>query len=118
MLRAVREQHLEGVVGKRRDSIYEEGKRTGAWIKYRVNRGQELAICGYLPGPHGVDSIIVGYYKEEDLVSVARVRNGLYRLRAVSYFTGSMVWQCQSARRSGCPACGQAADLIGYGRRI
>lgn len=30
MLRAVREQRLEGVVAKRRDSLYEPGKRTGA----------------------------------------------------------------------------------------
>lgn len=46
-------------------------------IKYRVNRGQEFVIRGYIPGPHGLDSIIVGYYREEDLVYVARVRNGL-----------------------------------------
>ena len=77
MLRAVREQHLEGVVAKRKDSVYEPGKRTGAWIKYRVNCGQELVIGGYIPGPHGLDSIIVGYYKGEELVYVARVRNGL-----------------------------------------
>ena len=29
-----------------------------------------------MPGPHGVDSIIVGYYRGKDLVYVARVRNG------------------------------------------
>jgi len=77
MLRAVQEQRLEGVVAKRRDSVYEPGKRTGAWIKYRVNRGKELAIGGYIPGPHGVDSIIVGYYNGENPVYVARVRSGL-----------------------------------------
>jgi bifunctional non-homologous end joining protein LigD len=76
MLDAVREQGLEGIVGKRKDSLYEPGKRSGAWIKYRVNRGQELVIGGYVPGTHGLDSIIVGYYKGDDLVYVARVRNG------------------------------------------
>jgi DNA ligase D-like protein (predicted ligase) len=76
MLHAVREQGLEGIVGKRKDSLYEPGKRSGAWIKYRVNRGQELVIGGYLPGTHGLDSVIVGYYKNHDLIYVARVRNG------------------------------------------
>ena len=76
MLRAVRQQGLEGIIGKRKDSFYESGKRSGAWIKYRVNRGQELVIGGYVPGPNGLDSIIVGYYKGDDLVYVARVRNG------------------------------------------
>jgi bifunctional non-homologous end joining protein LigD len=76
MIAAVRQQHLEGVVAKRKDSLYEAGKRTGAWVKYRVNRGQEFVVGGYLPGPHGFDSLIVGYYKGKDLVYVARVRNG------------------------------------------
>jgi ATP-dependent DNA ligase len=76
MLVAVRKQKLEGVVAKRKDSLYEAGKRTGSWIKYRVNRGQELVIGGYIPGPHGFDSLIVGYYQGKDLIYVARVRNG------------------------------------------
>ena len=76
MLAAVRQQGLEGVIGKRKDSLYEPGKRTGAWVKCRVNRGQELVIGGYIPGPHGLDSLIVGYYRGKDLVYVARVRNG------------------------------------------
>jgi DNA ligase D-like protein (predicted ligase) len=76
MLAAVGGQGLEGVIGKRRDSRYEAGKRTGSWIKYRVNKGQEFVVGGYLPGPHGFDSLIIGYYRGADLVYVARVRNG------------------------------------------
>ena len=34
-------------------------------------------IGGYIPGPHGFDSLIVGYYQGKDLMYVARVRNGL-----------------------------------------
>ena len=40
------------------------------------NSGQELVIGGYIPGAHGVDAIVVGYYRGEDLIYVARVRNG------------------------------------------
>jgi DNA ligase D-like protein (predicted ligase) len=76
LLAAVREQGLEGVVGKRRDSTYEPGKRSGAWIKHRVNFGRELVVGGYFPGPHGVDSLIVGYYDGDQLMYVARTRNG------------------------------------------
>jgi DNA ligase D-like protein (predicted ligase) len=76
LLTAVREQKLEGIIGKRKDSPYQPGKRNGAWIKYRVNRGQELVIGGYVPGTHGLDSIIVGYYRNNELIYVARVRNG------------------------------------------
>ena len=76
LLAAVREQHLEGIVGKRKDSLYEPGKRSGSWIKYRVNLGQEFVIGGYFPGPHGLDSLIVGYYDGDKLMYVARTRNG------------------------------------------
>ena len=76
LLSAVREQRLEGIIGKRKDSLYQPGKRSGAWIKYRVNRGQEFVIGGYFPGPHGFDSLIVGYYDGEKLMYVARTRNG------------------------------------------
>lgn len=80
ILRSAREQGLEGVVAKRKDSRYEAGKRSGAWAKYRLNSGQELVIGGYIPGPHGVDSIIVGYYNGSKLIYVARVRNGFVPL--------------------------------------
>jgi DNA ligase D-like protein (predicted ligase) len=76
MLSAVREQRLEGIVGKRKDSVYEPGKRSGAWIKHRVNLGQEFVIGGFTPGPHGLDAIIVGYYHGKDPIYVARTRNG------------------------------------------
>ena len=74
LLRAVREQKLEGIVGKRKDSLYEPGRRTGAWIKHRVNRGQEFVVGGYFPGPRDFDSLIVGYYDADKLMYVARTR--------------------------------------------
>lgn len=76
LLAAVREQGLEGIIGKRKDSLYQPGKRSGVWIKCRVNRGQEFVIGGYFPGPHGFDSLIVGYYEGDKLMYVARTRNG------------------------------------------
>jgi len=76
MLTAARGQGLEGVVAKRKDSRYEAGKRSGLWAKYRLNIGQELVVGGYIPGTHGVDAIVVGYYRGDDLIYVARVRNG------------------------------------------
>ena len=51
------------------------GKRSGAWLKYRINRGQELVIGGYVPG-NPIDSIIVGYYQDGTLLYAGKVRNG------------------------------------------
>ena len=76
LIRAVREQGLEGVIAKRRGSSYQPGRRSGAWVKMRVNQGQELVIGGYVPAPKNFDSIVVGYYEGKKLIYVARVRNG------------------------------------------
>jgi ATP-dependent DNA ligase len=49
MLSAVRKQGLEGVVAKRKEGLYEPGKRTGSWAKFRINRGQEFVVGGFTP---------------------------------------------------------------------
>ncbi len=94
MVSAVRHQQLEGVVAKRKDSLYEAGKRTGSWAKMRINKAQEFVIGGFIPGPHGVDSIIVGYFRGKDLLYIARVRNGFVpatRDRPKKYTKGCFV---------------------------
>ncbi len=86
LVRAVREHGLEGVVAKRRDSLYDAGRRSGTWLKMRVNRGQEFVIGGYVPASDNFDSILVGYYEGKELVYVTRVRNGFTPALRVSVF--------------------------------
>lgn len=38
----------------------------------------------YMPGPNGFDSIIVGYYRGDDLTYVARARKALFGRRGAS----------------------------------
>ena len=76
MLASVREHGLEGVVAKRLSSCYERGKRTGAWVKMRVELAQEFVIGGYTPGTHGFDAVLLGFYRGQELHFCASVRNG------------------------------------------
>jgi DNA ligase D-like protein (predicted ligase) len=76
IIAVVREQGLEGVVAKRRDSHYEPGKRSGAWVKLRVNRSQNFVIGGYMPRGQDFDSILIGYYEGRNLKYAASVRAG------------------------------------------
>jgi ATP-dependent DNA ligase len=76
ILQAVRQLGLEGIVGKRIDSVYEPGERSGAWIKLRANLEQEFVIGGYIPGARGFDALLVGIYEKKELVFVAKVKNG------------------------------------------
>jgi DNA ligase D-like protein (predicted ligase) len=76
ILTFVKQHGLEGVVAKRLDSLYEPGKRSGAWCKYRINLGQEFVVGGYTPGGNGFDAVILGFYRGKNLFFSARVRAG------------------------------------------
>jgi len=76
MIAVVREQGLEGVVAKLRDSPYEPGRRSGAWVKLRVNRRQDFIVGGYVPRGRNFDSILVGYYDGRELKYAGSVRAG------------------------------------------
>jgi DNA ligase D-like protein (predicted ligase) len=76
LVAAAKSAGLEGVIAKRAESRYESGERSGAWVKYKTNRGQELVIGGYKPGTHGFEYLLVGYYEGRDLIFIAKIRNG------------------------------------------
>jgi DNA ligase D-like protein (predicted ligase) len=77
LIHAVKAQGLEGLVAKRKNSLYESGQRSGAWQKMRVNQGQEFVIGGYTWAPRAFDALVFGYYQGGQLPYVARTRNGL-----------------------------------------
>jgi bifunctional non-homologous end joining protein LigD len=76
LTKAVKAHGFEGIVAKRLDSRYEPGQRSGAWLKVRVNQGQEFVIGGYTPSRRNFDALIFGYYQGDKLLYAARTRNG------------------------------------------
>lgn len=76
LIRSVKEHELEGLVAKRRDRMYEPGRRSGAWQKMRVNQGQALVIGGYTPGARNFDAIGFGYYEGRKLIYAGRTHSG------------------------------------------
>ncbi len=76
LVQQVKRLGLEGVVAKRRDSIYESGKRPGSWVKYRVNAREEFIIGGYRRGGPLLDAILVGRFQNDRLIFVEKVKNG------------------------------------------
>ena len=76
IVEAVRGLGLEGVVAKRKDSLYEPGERSDAWQKLKLENQQEFVIGGYRPGSNGVDALLVGYYDDTGLRFAGKVRAG------------------------------------------
>jgi bifunctional non-homologous end joining protein LigD len=67
IVEAVRAMGLEGVIAKRKRSVYQPGERSEDWQKLKLQHEQEFVIGGYRPDGQGVDALIVGYYDEEGL---------------------------------------------------
>jgi len=79
LLRIAQKFGLEGLVAKRKSSVYESGRRSGAWVKFKITKSQEFVIGGYTL-PEGsrkyFGSLLVGYQSPEGLVFAGRVGTG------------------------------------------
>jgi bifunctional non-homologous end joining protein LigD len=69
---------IEGIVSKRRDAVYQPGRRAG-WLKIKCLREQPFVIGGYTDqeGMHGgLGALLVGYYAGGRLTFAGRVGTG------------------------------------------
>jgi len=82
LLKKVKKLGLEGLIGKRAGSLYEVGRRSGAWIKVKCLNEQEFVIGGFTP-PSGTrekfGSLLLGYYEGKKLVFCGKVGTGFNR---------------------------------------
>ena len=75
------EKGLEGVMAKRKDSRYEEGLRTGSWLKIKKLRTCDCVIFGYTQGAQSrgttFGALLLGVYdKDGKAVYVGKVGTG------------------------------------------
>ena len=76
LIRTIKSTGLEGIVAKRRDSLYRAGTRVTSWVKFRVNKAQEFVVGGYKPDAGSFQSILIGYYEAKELIFAGKVRQG------------------------------------------
>ena len=73
------EANLEGIIGKKADSVY-SGTRNGDWIKLKCDKRQEFVIGGYSltdKKTRGVSSLLLGVYEDNELVYTGRAGTGM-----------------------------------------
>ncbi|WP_028296611.1 DNA ligase D [Olivibacter sitiensis] len=75
----VGKRKLEGMMAKRTDSLYHEGKRTSDWLKVKHQQQEEAIVVGYT-APQGArkyfGALALGMYEGEKLVYVGNVGTG------------------------------------------
>ena len=72
---------LEGIVAKRKDSVWSPGRRSPTWIKIKPRKRQEFVVGGWISGrgnrAGGLGSILLGYYEGDDLLFAGSAGSGL-----------------------------------------
>lgn len=77
---AAKERGLEGIVAKRRGSVYRPGTRTKDWLKVKAVKRQDCVIVGWSEGRGGrggsVGSLLLGVYRDGSLGYAGHVGTG------------------------------------------
>jgi bifunctional non-homologous end joining protein LigD len=68
---------LEGMVGKRKDSLYRPGVRSPDWLKIKPSKTAKFLVVGYLQNRTGLTSLLLGYWRQRKLIYAGRVASGL-----------------------------------------
>jgi bifunctional non-homologous end joining protein LigD len=101
LLKHAKKLGLEGLIGKRKTSAYEPGRRSGAWIKLKLHREQEFVIGGYTDpegGRRHFGALLIGFYEKGKLKFCGKVGTGFdARLLATLHA------QFQKMARADCP---------------
>jgi bifunctional non-homologous end joining protein LigD len=108
---------VEGLIGKRKNSVYEPGRRSGAWIKLKFHRQQEFVIGGYTP-PSGTrkyfGALLVGVHDGKELRFVGKVGTG-FNVALLRELHSKF----QKIRRESCPFSNLPEKRAGrYGQTI
>jgi bifunctional non-homologous end joining protein LigD len=101
LLAIARQFELEGFTAKKPDSVYEIGRRSGAWVKFKITKAQEFVIGGYTLPENSrkyFGSLIVGYQSPQGLLFAGRVGSGFSEKAFADFYAG-----IQKLKRETCP---------------
>jgi bifunctional non-homologous end joining protein LigD len=78
-LAAANKLGMEGIIGKKADSIYEPGERSRNWVKIKSNKRHEVVIGGFTQNedsPKLFSSLLVGVYDKGKLQYTGKIGTG------------------------------------------
>jgi bifunctional non-homologous end joining protein LigD len=92
---------FEGVIGKRKDSRYEAGRRSPSWLKIKPTQSADFVVGGYTKGKGSrapLGALLVGYWDKGKLRYASHVGSG-FDERTLSEVKARL----ESLKRSTCP---------------
>ena len=91
---------LEGVIMKRKGSLYRPGYRSPDWIKVPIRHTEEFIVMGYLAAsPNRLSSLILAQYDQRGKIAYA----GLVGTGLSEEARGMLLAQLYALKRKTCP---------------
>jgi bifunctional non-homologous end joining protein LigD len=106
------EKGLEGVMAKRKDSSYEEGLRTGSWLKIKQLKTADCVIFGYTRGSQSrgatFGALLLGVYdNEKKPVYLGKVGTGF-----TQEMLGTLMEKFEKIKTGVAPFKPEVADVV------
>lgn len=76
---AADDHKLEGVVAKRKESLYFMGKRTKDWIKFKRMADEDFIVAGYIPKGSRIFSLVLAKYRDGKMIYQGHVTAGVMK---------------------------------------
>jgi bifunctional non-homologous end joining protein LigD len=73
---SMKKRKLEGVIAKKKDSVYQEGKRSESWLKIKLTQTVDAIIIGFTETKRKISSLALGLYDDGDIQFIGKVGTG------------------------------------------
>jgi bifunctional non-homologous end joining protein LigD len=116
LLKKARTQGWEGVIAKRKDAIYEPGRRSRSWLKLKIEQRQEFVVGGYTEPRNSrqhLGAILLGYYDDEgELIYAGHTGGGFSQATLTDMYRRLHVLERKTCPFSKQPRTNEAAHWV------
>lgn len=67
---------MEGVIAKKKDSIYQDGQCSDNWLKIKLMNTIDTIVLGFTHSKRKISSLALGLYENDSIVYIGKVGTG------------------------------------------
>jgi bifunctional non-homologous end joining protein LigD len=72
----MKKRKMEGIIAKKKDSTYQDGKRSESWLKVKLLKTVDAIVIGFTHSKRRISSLALGLYDDGDIDFIGKVGTG------------------------------------------
>jgi bifunctional non-homologous end joining protein LigD len=98
----MKKRGAEGVIAKKKDSVYQEGKRSDSWVKIKLFQTVDAIIIGFTESKRKISSLALGLYVDGTITFIGKVGTG-FNERFIEQFYPQLIKNTSATKHEGLP---------------